>query len=97
MSVTITLSPDMDSFVRTAVTSGRFGSESDAVEAALRILKSQEDIVCDYTPEEMTALLDEGLKDFEEGRCEPLTDAVWQRIREDGMRILSEEQAKAGR
>lgn len=90
--MTVTLSQDMNAFVRRGIESGRFSSESEALEIALRALQSQE-ALGDFVPGELDSLVEEGLRDFDEGRFEPITPEFWDRIKREGRRSSAQQQA----
>ena len=84
----ITLSRESESYIRRGVESGRFKDESQALELGIASLRAEDVILSNYSREELNAMLDEGLKDFEEGRFEPLTHEVFERVKREGRERL---------
>jgi antitoxin ParD1/3/4 len=58
--ITISLTPEMADFVRRAVDAGAYASTSEAIREAVREWKDRRDIL-DYTPQDLRALVEEGL------------------------------------
>lgn len=89
----ITLSKKDEAFVKRGLESGRFKNEAQAVEQAFRSLRDEDLVLSTYSREELNAMLDEGEKDFEEGRFEPLTHEVFERIKREGRETLRKMQS----
>jgi antitoxin ParD1/3/4 len=58
--ITIALTPEMASFVRTVVQSGEYASTSEAIRDAVREWKERRDLL-GYTVDELRGLVQEGL------------------------------------
>lgn len=58
--ITIALTPEMASFVRSAVDSGEYASTSEAIRDAVREWKERRDLL-GYTVEELRDLVQEGI------------------------------------
>jgi len=65
------LPPDLKQFVRAKVRSGRFSSSDEAITAALRLLRQQEEAEEARIPEGIR----QGLDDMRAGRTQPLAEA----------------------
>lgn len=70
--ITIALTPEMASFVRTVVQSGEYASTSEAIRDAVREWKERRDLL-GYTVEELRGLSREGL-DSGPSRRGPMND-----------------------
>jgi Arc/MetJ-type ribon-helix-helix transcriptional regulator len=86
--VEITLSREQESYVKRGIETGRFESGAQAVEIAFDSLQAEDAILSNYSREELDSMLNEGLTDFEEGRFEPLTHEVFERIKREGRERL---------
>ena len=84
----ITLSREQESYVKKGIETGRFTSEAQAIEVAFESLRAEDAILSNFSREELNAVLDEGLKDFEQGRFEPLTHEVFERVKQEGRERL---------
>jgi len=84
----ITLSREQESYVQRGIETGRFKSQAQAVEIAFNSLRAEDAILSNYSSEELDVMLDEGLTDFEEGRFEPLTHEVFERVKREGRERL---------
>jgi antitoxin ParD1/3/4 len=89
----IHLSRDRQKFIRSLVEDGRFRSESEVVDAALRLFEQQ---VRDQVVEKrrVEALLIEGL---DSGESTPLTPEDWDAIEREGSRLITERKARKDR
>src|SRR5438034_2895483 len=88
VGMTVSLSKEMEDFVRERVTSGSYANEDEVIEEGLRLL-SQIGLRATCSIEEFEALIEEGLRDFEEGRFVELDATERQRIKDEGRRLLT--------
>jgi hypothetical protein len=91
----ITLSSEQESYVRQGIETGRFKSEGQAVELAFEVLRAEDAILSNYSPEQLNSAIDEGIRDFDEGNFEPLTHDVFERVKREGRARLA--QLESGR
>lgn len=84
----ITLSPESEQFVREQLAKGAYKSEVEVIEDGLLHLRLSDPLAA-YSREELNQLIDEGLKDIEEGRTVVLDDAEIARIKADGRKRLA--------
>ncbi len=87
--MTIHLSGDRERFVRSLVRDGRYASESEVVEEALRLLEEQ-DLKRVEARERLDARLLEGL---DSGPSTPMNSEDWAEIEREGERILAARKA----
>ena len=80
----ITLSREQEFYVKKGIKTGRFKSEAQAIEVAFESLRAEDAILSSFSRKELNTLLDEGLEDFEQGRFEPLTHEVFERVKREG-------------
>lgn len=78
------------SFIRSRVQSGRYTSEDEVLDEALRLLK-QRDLGQDEEKAGVEALLIEGL---DSGPSTPMTAEDWDWIEREGRRIAAERQTR---
>ncbi len=83
--MTIHLSESREQFVRSLVQGGRYASEEEVIEAALRLLE-QHDRKQSRKTKRVETLLIEGL---ESGPSTPMTSEDWDDIEREGQRIIA--------
>jgi antitoxin ParD1/3/4 len=88
--MTIHLSGDREQFVRSLVQGGRYASEGEVIEEALRLLE-QRDLKRAEDKERIEALLIEGL---DSGPSTPMAPEDWEEIEREGRRIIAAQQAR---
>jgi antitoxin ParD1/3/4 len=88
--MTIQLSRDREQFVRSLVQGGRYASESEVIDEALRLLE-QRDASHAQEKARIEALLIEGL---DSGPSAPMTPEDWDEIERDGQRIIAARKAR---
>jgi putative addiction module CopG family antidote len=91
--MTIQLTTSREEFVRTLVRDGRYGSEAEVIDEALRLLE-QRDSQADAENRRVEALLIEGLNS---GPSTPMTSDDWDEIEREGQRIIDARKARDGR
>lgn len=64
--MTVEIRAEFEQFMRDKITSGAFASEQEVVEAALRNLRG-DDMLAEIPHNNLEALIDQGLRDFESG------------------------------
>lgn len=77
MTLTLSLSPHLESFIHQTVSSGRYKSASEVVSTALRILEERER----QLNETLEWLARETQKGLDSGPSEPVTPAFWNKLR----------------
>ena len=82
----VSLTPQLEDFVKDKVKSGRYSSASEVVREALRMLEERDRRLVELRKE-----IAIGLEDVEAGRVAPLD---MEAIKRDGRRLLAEQQAK---
>jgi antitoxin ParD1/3/4 len=88
--MTIHLSKDRERFVRSLVQGGRYASEGEVIEEALRLLE-QRDAKRAEDQRRVEALLIEGL---DSGPPTPMTAEDWDEVEREGQRILAERKVR---
>ena len=88
--MTIHLSKDREQFVRSLIQIGRFASESEVIDEALRLLEQQDSKRADEKTR-LEALLIEGL---DSGPSTPMTPDDWKEIEREGRRMIAARQAR---
>jgi antitoxin ParD1/3/4 len=88
--MTIHLSGDREQFVHSLVQSGRYASESEVLEEALRLLE-QRDLHDAERKKRVEALLIDGL---DSGPSAPMTAEDWDEIEREGQRIIASRKAR---
>jgi antitoxin ParD1/3/4 len=83
--MTIHLSRDREQFVHSLVGEGRYTSESEVVEAALRLLERTHTGQAEHA-RRIEALLIEGL---ESGPSTPMTANDWDEVEREGERLIA--------
>ena len=86
MTLNVSLTPHLEAFVHDTVSSGRFGSASELVRTALRLLEEHEQA----RTLRLEWLRQEIQKGLDSGPAEPLTDEFW-----DGLRTQLSERDRA--
>jgi antitoxin ParD1/3/4 len=89
----IELSKHREQFVRALVKAGRFSSETEVLDEALRLLE-QSEIQQSAEMNRVEGLLIEGL---DSGPSTPMTSSDWDEIEREGQRIIAERQVRHGR
>ncbi|GAC1320813.1 MAG: hypothetical protein NVSMB14_16610 [Isosphaeraceae bacterium] len=83
--MTISLSQDRESFIRSLVEEGRYASESEVVDAALRLLEGR-DVRRAEDRKRVDALLIEGL---DSGPSTPMTSEDWDDVEREGLALIA--------
>ncbi|AGA27527.1 type II toxin-antitoxin system ParD family antitoxin [Singulisphaera acidiphila] len=83
--MTINLSVEREQFIRSLVQGGRYASENEVIEEALRLLELRDQKHAE-DKERIEALLIEGL---DSGPSTPMTTQDWDDIEREGKRILA--------
>jgi antitoxin ParD1/3/4 len=91
--MTIHLSGEREQFIRSLVQGGRYASENEVIEEALRLLE-QRDREHAKQKEKVEALLLEGL---DSGLSTPMTPQDWDDIEREGQRILASRRDRKAR
>jgi len=91
--MTIHLSGEREQFIRSLVQGGRYASEAEVIEEALRLLE-QRDRTHAQQQERVEALLIAGL---ESGPSTPMMSQDWDDIERDGQRILASRRGRPAR
>lgn len=89
----IQLSDDRERFVRALVQEGRYGSEGDVIDEALRLLERRDQRRA-ARKERIEALIIEGI---ESGPATPMTPEDWAWIKQEGERIAAARKARKAR
>jgi antitoxin ParD1/3/4 len=89
----INLQKDREQFVRSLVQSGRYASESEVIDEALRLLE-QRDLKAAEDRTRIEAILIEGL---DSGPSTPMTTEEWDEIEGEGQRIIAARKARDAR
>ena len=82
----ISLTPELEEFVREKVETGRYLSASEVVREALRVLEER-DQVRQLQLKQLRDDIGEGLADLDAGRTQPLSAA---QIKAEGRKLLGE-------
>jgi antitoxin ParD1/3/4 len=90
--MTIHLSESREQFVRSLVQGGRYASEAEVIDEALRLLE-QRDSVTVSEKQRVEALLIEGL---DSGPSTPMTSSDWDDIEREGQRLIAARKARIG-
>jgi antitoxin ParD1/3/4 len=91
--MTIHLSESRERFVRSLVRDGRYGSEAEVIDEALRLLEQRDSNAASET-QRVEALLIEGL---DSGPSSPMTSSDWDEIEREGQRLIEARKAGHGR
>ncbi|WP_406694462.1 type II toxin-antitoxin system ParD family antitoxin [Singulisphaera sp. Ch08] len=91
--MTIQLTEDRKRFVLALVQGGRYASESEVVNEALRLLE-QQDLVRAEEKRRFEALVVQGI---ESGPSTPMTPGDWDEIEREGERIVAARKARKDR
>ncbi len=79
----ISLTPELENEITRRVASGRYGSASEVVREALRLLLEADELRA-LRKERLKAELEVGMADIEGGRVGRLDDALMDRIKAEG-------------
>ena len=85
------LSQEYADYVREKVASGAYATERDVLEDGLRYLR-ENDVLSQYTREELNAMIEEGERDFEEGNFVEFDRAELERIIEEAKQEFEDRQ-----
>jgi antitoxin ParD1/3/4 len=89
----IHLSESREQFVRSLVQGGRYASEAEVIDEALRLLE-QRDLKHASEQQRVESLLIEGL---DSGPSTPMTSGDWDAIEREGQRIIAARKVRDGR
>lgn len=87
--MTVAIPESHEQFVRSLVQTGRYASEAEVIDEALRLLE-QKDRKSATERQRIEALLIEGL---DSGPATPLTPSDWDDIKREGQRIIAARRA----
>lgn len=87
----VSLTKELEKYIASRVKTGMFGSASEVVREALRLLRER-DAKLEYLRRE----IDIGLEDLRQGRVVEDSDGLAERIKRDGRRRLAAERKKSG-
>ncbi len=87
------LSKSREEFVRSLVREGRYGSEAEVIDEALRLLELR-DSKAATEDQRVEALLIEGL---DSGPSSPMTSSDWDEIEKEGQRLIEARKIGNGR
>ncbi len=90
--MTINLSKNREQFIRSLVQGGRYASEEDVIEEALRLLEEQ-DLQLAREKQRVELLLLEGL---DSGPSTPMTAIDWDNIEREGKRLIARREGRNG-
>jgi antitoxin ParD1/3/4 len=90
----VSLTPALEKLVQKRVASGRYGSASEVVREALRLLE-QRDRMDQARLRDLRASMDVGIQQLDRGEGTVLDDKVVERIKTLGRRRLNARRAKA--
>jgi antitoxin ParD1/3/4 len=90
----VSLTPALEKLVQKRVASGRYGSASEVVREALRLLE-QRDRMDQARLRDLRATMDVGIQQLDRGEGTVLDDKVVERIKTQGRRRLNARRAKA--
>jgi antitoxin ParD1/3/4 len=90
--MTIDLSESREQFIRSLVRAGRYGSEAEVIDEALRLLE-QRDLKA-AEDRRVEALLIEGL---DSGPSTPMSSDDWDEIEREGQRLIEARKARNAR
>jgi len=85
----VSLTPELEAFVRREVESGLYNNASEVIRDGLRRLVTARRLDSP-PPQTLEELLAEGRADIKAGRMRELTPEVWDEIIENGNRLLAE-------
>ena len=88
--MTINLSGEREQFIHSLVHGGRYASEDEVIEEALRLLQER-DVQRTVEKERIEALLIEGL---DSGPSTPMTSQDWDEIEHEGQRLVAARKAR---
>ena len=91
MTVTVSLTPQLEEELSTRVRSGKYASASEVVREALRLLSHYER-VRDAQLAQLEKEIAIGVKQFERGEYSEFTDKTMDEIRAEGMKKLRKRQ-----
>ena len=91
--MTIHLPEAREQFVRSLVQGGRYASEAEVIDEALRLLE-QRDQQSTIERQRITSLLEEGLAS---GPPTPMTAGDWDEIEREGNQIIAARRVRDGR
>ncbi len=89
----VSLTPEIEQYVQHKVASGLYGSASEVVRDALRLMEER-DRLLDARLENLRGEVRKGLTQLKEGRAKPLDRDAVERIRSAGRRRLSSRRRK---
>jgi antitoxin ParD1/3/4 len=89
----VSLTPELEEFVEHKVASGLYGSSSEVVRDALRLMEER-DRLLDARLEDLRGEVQKGLTQLKEGRSKPLDRSAVERIRSAGSRRLASRRRK---
>ena len=89
----VSLTPELEEFVEHKVASGLYGSSSEVVRGALRLMEER-DRLLDARLEDLRGEVQKGLTQLKEGRSRPLDRGAVERIRSAGSRRLASRRRK---
>ena len=89
----VSLTPELEEFIEHKVASGLYGSSSEVVRDALRLLEER-DRLLDARLEDLRGEVQKGLTQLKEGRSKPLDRSAVERIRSTGSRRLASRRRK---
>lgn len=89
----IKLTEDREQFVRSLIRDGRYASEAEVIDEALRLLE-QRDRGAGSERGRIESMLLDGL---DSGPATPMTTGDWDDIAREGRRIIAERRARGGR
>ena len=89
----VSLTPELEEFIGHKVASGLYGSSSEVVRDALRLMEER-DRLLDARLEDLRGEVRKGLTQLKEGRSKPLDRGAVERIRSAGKRRLASRRRK---
>jgi antitoxin ParD1/3/4 len=92
LAMIIHLSESLELFVRTLVQGGRYASEAEVIDEALRLLE-QRDLKSASEKQRVESLLIDGL---DSGPSTPMTSSDWDDIEREGQRLIAARRAGNG-
>ncbi len=91
--VNVSLTPELEEFIAHKVASGLYGSSSEVVRDALRLM-DERDRLLDARLEDLRGEVQKGLTQLKTGRSSPLDRGAVDRIRSTGKRRLASRRRK---